>query len=180
MRQWLFLGLTFLGGIAAGAGRTGELVQSSNFGMNLATVNMTTGTTRTVADAGGLSQFIGLHYYVADGIRLGVNLQFTETIWGPVPPGGSNFSTFGILPQVGWDFWGPVFGAFVFSILPRTSGTDSLDLGVQGVVGAGLELSRSLKLTGAIEVPFNFKLARTIGVTPLVGVTWKINPVPAE
>jgi hypothetical protein len=121
-----------------------------------------------------------MHYYVADGIRLGVNFQFTEQMWGQLPPSGSSFSTFGILPQIGWDFWGPMFGAFVLSILPRTAGTDLLDLGVQAVVGAGLPLSKTFKLTAAVEVPFNFKVARTIGVTPLIGMTWKLNPSPSD
>lgn len=162
---------------ARAAGRMGEFVQSDNFGMNLATLNMETGTTKNISTSGGLSQFVGMHYYVADGVRVGMNLQFTEQLWGPLPASGSGFSTFGLLPQVGWDFWGPMFGAFVLSILPRTAGEALLDLGVQAVVGAGLPLGKSIKLTGALEVPFNFKVARTIGITPLVGLTWKLNPV---
>lgn len=159
------------------AGRLGDFIQSDNFGMNLITLNMNTGATKNITTTGGLSQFVGLHYYIADGVRIGMNLQFTEQVWGPLPASGSGFSTFGILPQVGWDFWGPMFGAFVVSILPRTSGEALLDLGVQGVVGAGLPLSKAVKLTGAVEIPFNFKVARTIGITPLLGLSWKLNTV---
>jgi len=156
------------------AGRSGDLIQSDILGMNLTTLNLETGATKGIASTGGLSQMIGLHYYVADGVRVGMNFLFTEQVWGAHPPSGSGFSTFGILPQVGWDFWGPMFGAVALSFLPRTSGTALLDLGVQGIVGAGLPLSKVVGLTGAVQVPFNFKIARTIGITPLLGVSIKL------
>jgi hypothetical protein len=163
--------------VGRAAGLEGELIQSNNIGMNVATLNLESGTSKNIATSGAFSQFVGLHYYVADGLRVGVNLQFTEQVWGALPPSGNSFSTFGILPQVGWDFWGPMYGAFVFSILPWTSGEVLLDLGVQGVIGAALPLSKSVRLTAALEVPFNFKVARTIGITPLAGMSWKFNSV---
>jgi hypothetical protein len=70
--------LLVFGNHARAAGRLGEFVQSNNLGINVATVNLENGATKNITQAGGLSQFVGLHYYIADRVRLGVNLQFTE------------------------------------------------------------------------------------------------------
>ncbi len=156
---------------AAAAGKKGDVVQTDALGMNVVSYNLDTTKTTTVADSAGLSEFVGAHYYVADGWRVGMNLQFTELLAPTPPSGGNRFSTFAFLPQVGWHFCGPLFAAVVFAVLPRTAGGANLDLAVQGVFGAGVPLSDRVSLSGALEVPYNFLVHRTVGLTPLLGVS---------
>lgn len=148
----------------------GTVVQSDTLGMNVVSHNLDTGKTTTVADSAGLSEFIGAHYYFLDGWRVGMNLQFTELLTTP-PPGGNRFSTFALLPQIGWHFYGPLFAGLVFGILPRTSGGANFDLAVQGVLGASAPIASHVSLSGAFEVPYNFDIHRTIGLTPLLGIS---------
>lgn len=155
---------------AAGAGRQGDLVQTDTLGMNVVSHDFTTGTTRNLSDASVLSEFIGLHYFVVDGVRLGMNLQFSETLQPTPAAGKSRFATFALLPQIGWDFYGPFFGALVFTFAPRTSAASNLDLGFQAVLGGGFHLSDRVKLNLALEVPYNFHIHQTLGLTPLLGV----------
>jgi hypothetical protein len=162
---------------ARAAGKQGDVVQSDAFGMNLVTYAFDTKKTTTVADAAVLSEFVGAHYYVIDGLRVGMNLQFSEQL-APSPSSGSDFRTFALLPQVGWDFWGPMFAAFVASIEPWTSGGSTFDFGLQGVIGAGIPLGSRVKLTGALEVPFFFVVHRTVGLTPLIGVSIRLSGDP--
>ena len=155
---------------AAAAGKRGDFVQTDTLGMNVVSHDFTAGATHTVSDATVLSEFVGLHWFVADGVRLGMNLQFSETLQPEPPAGRSRFATFALLPQIGWDFYGPLFTALVFTIAPRTGGASDLDLGLQGVLGAGFPIAQRVKLNLALEVPFNFYIHRTLGLTPLVGI----------
>ncbi len=179
----LFPALTSLG-VAAGlvaapadsaraAGRQGDLVQSDTLGMNLVTYQFDTGKTSTVGDAAVLTEFVGLHYYVIDRLRLGMNLQFSEQLT-PAPSTGSDFRTFALLPQIGWDFWGPLFAALVVTVAPWTSGTSTFDFGFQGVFGAAVPVANRLKIVMAAEVPVNLVVHRTIGFTPLLGVSIRL------
>lgn len=158
---------------ARAAPEQGTVVQTDTLGMNLVSHNIDTNRTTTVANSVGLSEFIGAHYFFADGWRVGMNLQFTELLTAPAP-GGNRFSTFALLPQVGWHFYGPMFAAVVFGILPRTSGGANFDLAVQGVFGAAIPLTGRVNLTGALEVPYNFYIHNTIGLTPLLGVAIRL------
>jgi hypothetical protein len=157
----------------AHAATRGDIVQSDNLGMNLYTHNLDTGKTTYVTDSAALSAFLGLHYYVTDSVRLGMNLQFTGLLSEPAP-GGSRFSTFALLPQVGWNYYGPLFAAFVFTIAPRFGGANATELGVQGVFGVSLPLSDRVRGSVALEVPYNFRLHQTIGLTPLAGISWTL------
>jgi hypothetical protein len=164
-----FIAATLTPSVARAVPEKGTVVQTDTLGMNVVSYNIDTSKTTTVSDAVGLSEFVGAHYFFADGWRLGMNLQFTELLTTP-PAGASRFTTFALLPQVGWHFYGPLFAALVFSFLPRTSGAAKLDLGVQGVLGAAIPITNRVNLAGAIEVPYNFYVHRTVGVTPLLGV----------
>ena len=172
--------LTVIAAVAAvpqqvlAAGKQGDIVQTDTLGMNVVSYNLDTSKTTTVADSAGLSEFVGAHYFFADGWRVGMNLQFTELLAPSPPPGGNRFSTFALLPQVGWHFYGPLFAALVFGVLPRTSGGANLDFAVQGVFGAGIPISDRVNLTGALEVPYNFYIHRTIGLTPLLGISIRL------
>lgn len=150
--------------------KQGEIVQSDTLGMNMVSWNLDTHKTTTVADQAGLSEFVGAHYFFADRWRIGMNFQFTELLTTP-PKGTDRFATFALLPQIGWHFYGPLFAAGVFTFAPRTRSSGNLDMGIQGVFGAGFKLARGVNLTTAVEVPYNFYLARTIGITPLAGLS---------
>lgn len=168
------VGLTAVPQRALAGGKRGDIVQTDTLGMNVVSYNLDTSKTTTVGDGAGLSEFVGAHYFFADGWRVGMNLQFTELLAPSPPPGGNRFSTFALLPQVGWHFYGPLFAALVFGVLPRTSGGANFDLAVQGVFGASIPISDCVNLTGALEVPYNFLVHQTIGLTPLLGVSIRL------
>ncbi len=167
----LILGFSLLSADAEAGGKRGEFLQTDNFGMNVYSHDFTSGTTKTVGDAQNLSEFVGLHYYVVDRIRLGMNLQFTEQL-APAPAGGgSRFQTFALLPQVGWNFWDPLFTAVTFTFAPRTHGESKLDLGLQLILGASARLSDRVRVGLALELPWNFRVHETLGLTPIAGLS---------
>ena len=89
--------------------------------------------------------------------------------------GQSAFRTFALLPQVGWHFYDPFFAALVLTIAPYIDGViGPITLGFQLVVGGGFNLTKWMKLNLALEVPWNFHGKTTIGLTPLVGVSFKL------
>ena len=158
----------------AAAEEKGAIIQTDTLGMNLVTRNLDKGTTTTVADAANLSEFVGIHEYFSDTVRLGANFQFTERI-APTPAhDASRLQAFAVLPQVGWAFSNPFFAALVFTCAPRTDGVAKLTLGLQGVIGAALPVSERIKLSLALEVPWNFHPVETIGLTPLVGIAVRL------
>ena len=167
----LVLALATVASSAARADNKGDIVQTDTLGMNMYTYNFSKSKSTDVTDAQNLSEFIGLHYYVIDHLRLGMNVQFTEQLAPTPATGESRFRTFALLPQVGWNFYKPFFAALVLTLAPRTSGTNTFDAGFQGVFGASFELSSRVRANIALEVPVNFVVATTIGVTPLVGIS---------
>jgi hypothetical protein len=177
MRSALVIAVAGLVATASAAAKQGDFVQTDTLGMNMISYNLDTGKTTGVGDVAGLSEFVGLHYFFADRLRVGVNLQFTEYLTTP-SPGQSRLATFAILPQIGWHFWGPLFGALVFTIAPWTAGganhSNNFDLGVQAVLGASIPIVDRVNFTLAAEVPYNFLLHRTVGFTPLLGVSIRL------
>lgn len=159
---------------AAWAAEKGEVVQADNLGMNTITWNLSKGTHTTVTDAQVLSEFVGGHYYFAKDARVGLMMQFSEQL-NPEPKTGNRFRTFAVLPQVGWNVHGPLFVAGIFTVAPRTAGGANLVLGVQGLVGVGFEVASRVKLTAALEVPYNFYRDQTIGLTPLLGASIRLD-----
>ena len=144
-----------------------------NLGMSVVSWDLDTGKSTTPADALVLGEFIGLHYFVVDNVRLGMNVQFSEFISNP-PAGESRLARVALLPQIGWTFAGPLFAALVVSIAPWSSGSATFELGIQAVIGAALSVTDHVRLTAALEIPFDFLNHRTIGITPLVGLSIKI------
>ena len=158
---------------AAAAGKRGEIIQTDALGMSLVTHDLDDHTTRTVRDVVNLSEFVGLHGYVADRLRLGANLQLTERLW-PEPAPGARIQRFAILPQIGWNFYDPFFTALVFGFAPRTEGKEHLNLSLQVVLGVSLPISKRVRFSLAGEVPWTFYDRNLIGVTALTGIAIRL------
>jgi hypothetical protein len=163
----------FLARSAHAAGTRGEFIQTDTLGVSLLTRDLDKDTTRTVKDALNLSEFVGLHGYVVDRVRLGANLQLTERLW-PEPAPGARIQRFAVLPQVGWNFYDPFFAALVFGVAPRTDAKTRLNLSLQAVLGVSLPLSSRVRLSIAGEVPYTFYDRHLIGVTALTGIAIRL------
>jgi len=155
------------------AGTRGEFIQTDTLGVSLFTRDFDKDLTHTVKDAVNLSEFVGLHRYVIDRVRLGANLQLTERLW-PEPGPGARLQRFAVLPQVGWNFYDPFFTALVFGVAPRTDAKARLNLSLQAVLGVSLPLSSRVRLSIAGEVPYTFYDRHLIGVTALTGVAIRL------
>jgi 2,4-dienoyl-CoA reductase-like NADH-dependent reductase (Old Yellow Enzyme family) len=79
-----------------------------------------------------------------------------------------------LLPQVGWVFSNHVSAAAIFTIAPRSGGKSQLDLGAQALLGYGLPVTKNASLNVAVELPYNFHVATTLGITPLVGLSYQL------
>ena len=141
--------------------------------MSLVTRDLDHHTTRTVKDVVNLSEFVGLHGYVIDRLRLGVNLQLTERLW-PEPAPGARIQRFAVLPQIGWNFYDPFFTALVFGFAPRTEGKEHLNLSLQAVLGVSLPISKRVRVSVAGEVPWTFYDRHLIGFTALTGIAIRL------
>jgi hypothetical protein len=167
----LFVGVPAPGAFAAEAG---EVAQVNNVGVPLYSHNFDTGKDTSVGDRLSIAEFLGAHYFVTSRVRVGMMVQLTEQFAGDVAPHADHWTTFALLPQVGWYFYERFFVAGVFTYAPRSGGKDQLDLGLQAVVGGSIPLTPYASLGYALEVPYNFRVARTIGITPLVGLSYKL------
>jgi hypothetical protein len=156
------------------AGKQGDIIQTDAIGTSLVSYDLDAKTSKTIADVVNLSEFVGLHAYVVDRVRVGMNLQFTERLWPGLPPGKSRFQRFALLPQVGWNFYDPFFTALVFGVAPRTDGQQHVNLTVQGVLGAGFPLSSRVRVNVAGEVPFTYYDKHTLGFTALTGISLRL------
>ena len=169
----LILSLGLFARSARAAGKQGEFIQTDTLGVSLLTHDLDTGKTRSVADAVNLSEFVGLHGYVVDRVRLGANLQLSERLW-PRPAPGARIQRFAVLPQVGWNFYDPFFAALVFGFAPRTDGKVHLNLSLQAVFGVSLPLTSRVRLSIAGEVPWTFYDRHLLGVTALTGIAIRL------
>ena len=158
---------------ARAAGKQGEFIQTDTLGVSLLTRDLDKDTTKTIKDVVNLSEFVGLHGYVVDRVRVGANLQLTERLW-PKPPPGGRIQRFAVLPQVGWNFYDPFFTSLVFGFAPRTDGKGRLNLTLQGVLGVSLPLSDRIRWSVAGEVPWTYYDRHLIGVTALTGIAIKL------
>ncbi|MGO9835727.1 MAG: hypothetical protein ACLP1X_16105 [Polyangiaceae bacterium] len=124
------MGWSLASATAWAAGNQGDFLQTDTLGMNILNHQFDTGKTSTLANEAVLSEFVGAHYYFVDRVRLGMNFQFSEQLEpAPATADGSRLRTFALLPQIGWDFWGPMFAALVVTVAPWTSGTGTFDFG---------------------------------------------------
>ena len=169
----LTVALLALAGSARAAGKRGEIIQTDTLGMTLVTRDLDQHTTRTVGDVVNLSEFVGLHGYVVDRVRLGANLQLTERLW-PEPAPGGRIQRFAVLPQIGWNFYDPFFTALVFGFAPRTEGKVHLNLSLQAVLGVSLPISNRVRFSLAGEVPWTFYDRHLIGFTALTGIAIRL------
>jgi hypothetical protein len=156
---------------AHAVGKQGDVIQTDTIGTSLLTYDLDAKTTKTVKDFVNLSEFVGLHAYVVDRVRVGMNLQFSERLWPALPPSKSSFQRFALLPQVGWNFYDPFFTALVFGVAPRTDGRQHVNLTLQGVLGVSLPLSSRVRVSVAGEVPWTYYDKHTLGVTALTGIS---------
>jgi hypothetical protein len=159
---------------AYAVGKQGDIIQTDTIGSSLVTYDLDAKTTKTLRDVFNLSEFVGLHAYVVDRVRVGMNLQFSERVWPTLPPGKSRFQRFALLPQVGWNFYDPFFTALVFGVAPRTDGRQHVNLTVQGVLGVGFPLSSRVRLSFAGEVPWTYYDKHTLGFTALTGISIRL------
>ena len=121
-----------------------------------------------------LSAFPGVGYFVTDRLRLGLNLQFTAVVREPAKPLPSRYATFGVLPQVNYNVWGPWTVSLVPSFYFRLQGISQYGFALQGVVTYALPLADNFAATASLEVPYYFTPYRTIGITPLIGVVYRL------
>ena len=164
----------FVSRAARAVGKQGDVIQTDTLGASLLTYDLDAKTTKTVKDVFNLSEFVGLHAYVVDRVRVGMNLQFSERIHPEVPPGKSAFQRFAFLPQVGWNFYDPFFTALVFGVAPRTDGRQHVNLTLQGILGLSLPIAGRFRLTLAGEVPWTYYDKHTLGVTALTGISIRL------
>jgi hypothetical protein len=170
----LALGSALFSPSARARGKQGDVVQTDTVGASLVTYDLDAKTTKTIADVTNLSEFVGLHAYVVDSVRVGMNFQFTERLRPALPPGKSRFQRFALLPQVGWNFYDPFFAALVFGVAPRTDGEQHVNLTIQGVLGIGVPLSSRVRLSVAGEVPWTYYDKHTLGFTALTGIAIRL------
>ncbi len=156
---------------AHAVGKQGDVIQTDTLGASLLTYDLDAKTTKTISDVFNLSEFVGLHAYVVDRVRVGMNLQFSERIHPELPPGKSAFQRFAFLPQVGWNFYDPFFTALVFGVAPRTDGRQHVNLTLQGVLGVSFPITDRLRFSLAGEVPWTYYDKHTLGVTALTGIS---------
>lgn len=159
--------------LARAAGKKGELIQTDTLGVSLLSRDLDAHRTRSVRDAVNLSEFVGLHGYVVDRVRLGANLQLSERLW-PEPAPGARIQRFAVLPQIGWNFCDPFFTALVFGFAPRTDGRLHLNLSVQAVLGVSVPISERVRFSLAGEVPWTFYDRELLGLTALTGVAIRL------
>lgn len=166
--------LVLLSPPARAAGKRGDIIQTDTIGSSLVSYDLDAKTTKTVADFVNLSEIVGLHAYVVDRVRVGINLQFSERLWPALPSGRSRLQRFALLPQVGWNFADPFFTALVFGVAPRTDGRQHVNLSVQAVLGVGFPLSSRLRVSVAGEVPFTYFDKHVLGFTALTGISIRL------
>jgi hypothetical protein len=164
---------TLFAGTAAAAGKRGEFILTTSLGMNLVTRDLDRHTTSSVRDVVNLSEYVGLHGYVADRWRLGLNLQLSERLW-PEPPPGERIQRFAIMPQVGWNFYDPFFAAVAFGFAPRTDGKAHLNLSLQAVLGVSLPISKRVRASLAGQVPWTFYDRNLLSFTALAGIAIRL------
>lgn len=156
-------------------GAQGDIIQTDSVGSSLITYDLDRKATTSIANVVNISEYIGLHAYVVDRVRLGMNLQFTERVWpAALPSGKSGFERFAVLPKVGWNFCDPFFTALVLGVAPRTEGHQHLNLTAQGVLGVGVSLSNRVRLSLAGNVPVTYYDRYTLGLTAIAGISFRL------
>jgi hypothetical protein len=178
-REWrraaaTFCALTCASLQAHAAPEQGDGLQTNSLSVPLVNRDFTTETTSSIKDAVSLSGVVGLHYYFVDRVRIGMGVQVTEQLWPKPVDGASRLQRFALKPQLGWSFYDPFYTALSFSYAPRTRGRAILDLAVIGALGAALPVTRRMRFSIGVEVPYAFHYHRTLGLVALVGVSFRL------
>lgn len=159
---------------ALAAPRAGDGLQTDGLSTSLVNRDFTDRTTRSIATEFNLSAVLGLHYYVVDGVRLGMSVQLTERILPEPEPGSSRLQRVAFQPQVGWNFSDPFYTALALVYAPRTRGRAIADVALMGVLGAGVPLSDSVRFSVALQVPWAFHYHQTLGLIVYSGVGFRL------
>jgi hypothetical protein len=161
---------------------TGDITFPFNLGTSVYSHRFASATNpaadTTLANQFVLSEFIGVGIFVTPTLRVGMNLQFSEAIVQPTTHYPNAFTQFSFLPQLNWKFWGPFTASFVPTISPWFGGKAQFGFGLQAVLGASVPFGKS-GFSGvlALEVPLNILPAVTVGITPLLGISFRL-PTP--
>ena len=126
----------------------------------------------TPADQLQLTQFPGGGIYVHKRVRIGLNLQISEALTNP--PKENSFVAFAFLPQVNWNFWGPLTASVVPTFFVRLAGINQFAYNTQFVFQASLPLGKGFSGFLALEIPVFFYPYISIGLTPLIGVSYHL------
>jgi hypothetical protein len=159
---------------ALGAPRQGEGLQNDGLSTSLVNRDFSDGTTSSLATVFNLSEVVGLHYYFADRVRLGMNMQFTERVTPEPEPGSSRLQRIAFMPQLGFNFSDPFYAACAVSYAPRTRGRAIPDLALLGIFGAGFPLGEGVRFSVALEVPWAFRYHQTLGVVVYSGLGFRL------
>jgi hypothetical protein len=152
------------------APKRGEFLETNTLSMTLLSRDFTADTSTSVAEVVNLSGLVGIHYYFVDSVRLGVSMQGTARLWPEPEPGSSRAQRFAFLPQIGWNFYDPLFAAVLFAYAPRTRGRAIPDMSVAALLGVGVPLSDSVRFSVALEVPWAFYYHQTLSLAALTGL----------
>lgn len=166
-----FCALLFTAARASAAPKRGEWVETNVLSSTVMSRDFDAGTTTSWRKQVNLAGAIGLHYYFADALRFGTSVQYTERIWPAPPPDSSRFQRFAIMPQLAWNFCDPFFVATLFNYAPRTRGKALTDMSVSVMLGAGVALSKRVRLGVSVEAPYAFYYHRALSLVALTGVS---------
>jgi len=166
-----FTAVTCVSTLGHAAPKQGDFLQTDSLSMTLWSHDFTTDTSTSVANTVNLSGLVGIHYYFVDRVRLGVSMQATARLWPEPEPGSSRAQRFAFLPQIGWNFWDPLFGALLFAYAPRTRGKAIPDMSLAVLLGVGVPLSDSVRLSLSVEVPWAFYYHQTLSLAAVTGLS---------
>jgi hypothetical protein len=160
--------------VALGAPKKGQWLETNVLSSTLVSRDFTARTTTSVADAVNLAAAVGLHYYFADALRLGMSIQYTERLWPEPPSDSSRFQRFAFMPQLGWNFLDPFFVSTLFTYAPRTRGKAIPDMAISAVLGAALPVTRRVHFSVSAEVPYAFYYHDVVSLVVLTGLSVRL------
>ena len=169
----LILSVSLVSSAVRAAPRRGDGLQTDGVSVSLINRDFDDQKTTTIRKVVNLSEIVGFHYYIANRVRLGVSLQMTERLTPEPEPGSSRLQRVAFLPQVGWNFWDPLYAGLALSYAPRTRGRPIPDVALMPILGASLPLSESVRFSLALEAPWAFHYHQTIGLVAYAGLAFR-------
>jgi hypothetical protein len=156
------------------APRRGEGLQTDGLSTTVVNRDFSDQTTASLATVFNLSEVVGLHYYVADRVRMGMGLQFTERVAPEPERGSSRLQRIAFMPQLGYNFSESLYTAVMASYAPRTRGRAIPDLSLTGVLGVGFPLADGVRFSVALEAPWAFRYHQTFGLVVYSGLGFRL------